>query len=470
MFLNNSNNGGDTMKLVILGGAGMRTPMLINGLFKHDDIQFNEIVLFDKDEERLSVMGEISKYLVNKNDNPFKLEFTTDIREAVKGADFIYSAIRVGQEESRVNDEQVSLKHGVIGQETTGPGGFAMALRTIPVMLEYSKIIHELAPDAWLLNFTNPAGLLAQALNTYGAHKKVIGICDAHAGMKNAIGKFLGIPHTELQVNYFGLNHLGWVPSVLVDGKDRLPEILDNYERLARIAHIFNFFDPGLIRNIGMLPNEYLYYYYYQEEAYKNITESQETRGKQLVKLNRSLLARLTKLVKDGNIEEAVRDYQQTLETRSSTYMSRETSGNVHNVYEEEEDVEMTFEEEGYEGLALNVIKSIVNNKQQILTLNIPNNGTILGLHDDDVVEVPCIVNKNGYSPLSVGEIPDLSMSLVKPVKTYERFAVEAAVKGDYESAVNALTVHPLVPSYKVAKAIVDEYLEVHKEYLPQFK
>ncbi|MFD1362427.1 6-phospho-beta-glucosidase [Lentibacillus salinarum] len=458
------------MKLTILGGAGMRTPMLINGLFKHDDISFDEVVLFDKDQERLSVMGELSRYLVKGNGNPFKLNFTTDIRDAVEGADFIYSAIRVGQEESRVNDEQISLKHGVIGQETTGPGGFAMALRTIPVMLEYAKIIHELAPDAWLLNFTNPAGLLAQALNTYGAHKKVIGICDAHAGIKNAIGKFLGISHSELQVNYFGLNHLGWVPSVLVKGEEKLPKILDEYERLSRVSHIFNFFDPELVRNMGMLPNEYLYYFYYQEQAYKNIIDSQETRGQQLVQLNRSLLDRLTKLVKKGEIEEALQDYSATLETRSSTYMSRETSGNVHNVYEKEEEVEITFEEEGYEGLALNVIKSIVNNKQQILTLNVPNNGTIRDLHDDDVVEVPCLVNKNGYFPLAIGDVPDISMSLIKPVKIYERFAVEAAAKGDYTAGVNSLTVHPLVPSYKSAKAIMDEYMHVHKEYLPNFK
>ncbi len=457
------------MKLTILGGAGMRTPQLINGLFKHNDIKFSEVVLFDTDEKRLSIMGELSNFLVEENNNPFVLTFTTNISDAVRGADFIYSAIRVGQEESRINDERVSLKHGVIGQETTGPGGFAMALRTIPVMLEYSKIINELAPDAWLLNFTNPAGLIAQALNTYGEHKKVIGICDAHAGIKNAIGKFLQVPHTELQADYFGLNHLGWVPSVYVNGEDKLPEILENYERLARISHVFNFFDPELVRNMGMLPNEYLYYFYYQDIAVKNIIQSNETRGEQIVKLNRPLLDRLTKLVNEGKMQEALNDYNQTLEARSSTYMSRETSGNIHNVYEKEEKVGITFEEEGYEGLALNIIKSIVNNKQQILTLNVPNKGTISHLHDDDVVEVPCLVNKNGYFPLSIGKVPDISMSLIKPVKTYERLAVDAAVKGDYNSAVHALTVHPLVPSYKVSESILDEYLQVHADYLPQF-
>ncbi|MFK9093122.1 glycoside hydrolase [Bacillus salipaludis] len=457
------------MKLTVLGGAGMRTPQLIQGLFKHPDLHLSEVTLFDNDENRLLVMGELSKYLVKLHQASFKLTFTSDIREAVSGAEFIYSAIRVGQEESRVLDERVSLKHGVIGQETTGPGGFAMALRTIPVMIEYSKIIHEVAPQAWLLNFTNPSGLLAQALNTYGHHDKVIGICDAHAGIKNALGKFLGVPHTRLQATYFGLNHLGWVPSVIVNGEDKLPEILENYESLSRSSHIFSFFDPELIRNIGMLPNEYLYYFYYTDQAVKNINESNETRGEQIVKLGRPLLDRLYEHVKAGNIERAWADYKQTMEERNNTYMSRETSGNVHNVYEKEEKIEITYEEEGYEGLALNIIKSIKYNKQQVLTLNIPNNGTIAGLHHDDVVEVPCLVNENGYFPLAVGEIPDVAMSVMKPVKTYERLAVEAAVTGDYDTALKALTVHPLVPSYTVAKAILDEYLEVHQSYLPQF-
>src|SRR5690606_15629499 len=249
-----------------------------------------------------------AQYLVSKNNNPFKVSFTTDVREAVVGADFIYSAIRVGQEESRIKDERVSLKYGVLGQETTGPGGFAMALRTIPVMIEYTKIINELAPNAWLLNFTNPSGLLAQALNTYGHHDKVIGICDAHAGIKNSLCKFLNIPHTRLQADYFGLNHLGWVPSVLVDGEEKLPEILENYEKLSRIAHIFSFFDAELIRNVGMLPNEYLFYFYYHDKAVKNINESNETRGEQIVRLSRTLFASLSALISKGKMDKTCAD------------------------------------------------------------------------------------------------------------------------------------------------------------------
>ncbi|MFF2482814.1 hypothetical protein [Paenibacillus sp. NPDC058071] len=458
------------MKLAILGGAGMRTALLVNGLIRHsEELHFDEVALFDNDEQRLSIMGGLSKYVAETKGAAFKVTFTTDIREAVRGADFIFSAVRVGQEESRVHDERVALKHGVLGQETTGPGGFAMALRTIPVMLEYTKIINEVAPNAWLLNFSNPSGLLAQAMNNYG-HCKVIGICDAHAGMKNALSKFLQVHHSRLQVDYYGLNHLGWIPKVYLDGVDQMPALLDRFEELAKSAHVFSFFEPELIRNIGMLPNEYLYYFYYHDQSVNHILKTNETRGEQIVQLNRPLLERIAPLVREGKLAEAWKDYNETLDKRSSTYMSKETSGQLHNIHENEAPAHSQFEEEGYEGLAINVIKGIHLNKQQVLTLNVPNRGTIHGLKDDDVVEVPCLVNQNGPTPLTVGEVSDLAMSLIQPIKTYERLTVEAAVKGDYQAALNALTVHPMVPSFTVAKSILDEYLQVHKPYLPQFQ
>jgi 6-phospho-beta-glucosidase len=456
------------MKLTILGGAGMRTALLVNGLIRHiKEVPFHEIVLFDTDAERLSIMGSLTRFNVESQGSPFTVTFTTDIREALRGADFVFCAIRVGHEEGRVVDERVALKYGVLGQETTGPGGFAMALRTIPVMLEYSRVIQEIAPNAWLLNFTNPSGLLAQALNQYGSCK-VIGICDAHSGIKNALARFLRVPHHRLQVDYFGLNHLGWVPHVYVDGEDKLPYILEHYEQLCHVAHEFSFFDTELIQNIGMLPNEYLYYFYYHDQAVRNILQTNETRGEQIVKLNRPLLARITPLIQEGKLEEAWNDYKKTLEVRGNTYMSRETTGKVTK-REEMEDSDM-FENEGYEGLAIHIMKSIINDTPQILTLNVKNQGSISHMRDDDVVEVPCLVNQKGYTPLAIGDIPDVARALIQPVKAYERFTVEAAVKGDYRAALNALTVHPLVPSFTVAKAILDEYLVEHKQYLPQFQ
>lgn len=459
------------MKLTILGGAGIRTPLLIEGLLKYKDINFGEIVLYDIDEEKLTLIGKLTDYILKNKNSSIKISYTSDIRKAVRDAEFIYAAIRVGNEEARIVDEKIPLKHSVLGQETTGPGGFVMALRTIPIMLEYSQIINEEAPNAWLLNFSNPSGLITQALYQYGYHDKVIGICDAHTGMKNELSKYLGVSAKEIQVNYFGLNHLGWVPSVYVEGQNKINELINSYDQLRQSSHIFSFFDTDLIKQINMLPNEYLYYFYYSDEAVKNIKKSKETRGEQVLKLSKRLLSILSDKINKGNLKEAYDIYKQHMNTRSETYMVRETTGHMMDDNNNKSSInELEFEEEGYEGLALNFINSIKNNKNNVLTLNVPNKGCIEGLGEEDVVEVQCLVNKNGVFPLSVGAIPDMAMSLIKPIKTYERLTVEAAVSGNYHTAVKALTVHPLVSTYTLAKEIFDEYLEAFKSHLSYFK
>lgn len=455
------------MKLTILGGAGLRSPLFINGLVKtRRDVYFDEVVLFDNDEERLALIGKLNEYLVDRADRPFRLKLTSDLREAVSGADFIFSALRVGQDNGRVADERIALDHGVIGQETTGPGGFAMALRTIPVMLEYAKVIRELAPNAWVLNFTNPSGLISQALNDYGKIR-MIGICDSPSGMYKRLAHYLGVDADKLQVDYFGLNHLGWARHVWYEGEDKLPQLLANYEDLRQKDSEFGFFDTELIQNIGMLPNEYLYYFYYRKESVANILASGQTRGEQIQQLNDKMMANLRELVPLGDMEKAFNVYLQTIGQRRVTYMSRETSGQVHKQHDREpEDVLMG----GYEEMALSVIHGITTGAKSILTINVPNQGAIQGFRDNDVVEIPCVITNKGVNPIAVGEIPDTAHALMQPVKAYERLTVEAAVHGDYQAALNALTVHPLVPSFRVAKSILDEYLKVHHASLPQFK
>lgn len=455
------------MKLTILGGAGLRSPLFMNGLVKaRHGVYFDEVVLFDNDDERLSLIGNLNAYLVARADSPFRLTLTSDLREAVHGADFIFSALRVGQDNGRVLDERISLNHGVIGQETTGPGGFAMALRTIPVMLEYAKVIRELAPDAWVLNFTNPSGLISQALNDYG-QIKMIGICDSPSGMNKRLAKYLGVDVQRLKVDYFGLNHLGWVNHVWCDGEDKLPGLLLNYSDLRAKDSEFGFFDTELIQNIGMLPNEYLYYFYYRKESVENILTAGQTRGEQIQLLNDKLMASLRELIALGNMEKALQVYLQTIGQRRITYMSRETTGQVHKQHDREpEDVLMG----GYEEMALAVIHSIMTGANSIQTINVPNQGAIAGLKDNDVVEIPCVITNKGYNPIAIGEVPAVAHALIQPVKAYERLTVEAAVHGDYRAALNALTVHPLVPSFQVAKAILDEYLRVHRNDLPQFQ
>jgi 6-phospho-beta-glucosidase len=454
------------VKLVILGGAGLRTPLFIHGLVNmRQKVLFDEVVLFDNDEERITLLGTLNQYLVQRAGHPFQLSYTTDIREAVRGADFIFAAIRIGQDTGRVNDERIALKHGVVGQETTGPGGFAMALRTIPVMLEYAKVIREEAPNAWLLNFTNPSGLIAQALNDY-ADIKVIGICDSPSGMVRRLAAHLGVEQHDMHVEYFGLNHLGWVKHVWVNGEDRLPWMIEHYETLRATDSKFSFFDTELIQTIGLIPNEYLYYFYYKTEAVQNQLRTGQTRGEQIQKLNQNLLNILREVVPTGNGEQAFEAYLSTISQRHSTYMSAETSGNLHQHPDRQGH---KFLMGGYEEMALSVIHSITTGEPASLIINVRNNGAMKGLQDNDVIETQCIVTNNGCTPLAVGEVPEVAEALITPVKTYERLTVQAAVHGDYQAALNALTIHPLVPSFQVAKNILDDYLEVHRPYLPQF-
>lgn len=453
------------MKLTIIGGAGVRTPTMITDLIRrHQEIPIDLLTIHDISQERIDVIGTLIQYLVHKQGSPFKVAFTTDIVEAVRDADFIYMAIRVGGEKGRAVDERVALRHGVLGQETTGPGGFAMALRTIPVLLDYARVIEQHAPNAWVVNFTNPAGLISEALTRHTS-LKVIGICDAPSAMKLDIGKFLNEPAETININYSGLNHLGWISRIWVNGKDRLPEIIDNYDRFAQVCPHMACFSPSLIKQLNMLPNEYLYYFYYREQAVNNILQSKQTRGEQILQINTKLIATLKETLKNEGIEPAIAAYTAAMTERQNSYMSAET-GSQHQ--SGQANTEM-FENEGYAGLAMSIMSAIYNNKKTNLILNVRNNGVINFLKDDDVIEVPCLLDSNGPVPLGVGAMPEHAKALVHSIKQYERYTVSAAVTGSYDDAIMALTVHPLVCSHSLAKQILDDYLEQHKAYLPQF-
>lgn len=451
------------MKLTVIGGGGVRTPLIVNGLLRwQQKIPVDQLRLFDTDENKLRVIGKLVTHLVEKNGSPFRVEMTSDLRRAVEGADVIYTAIRVGGEAGRVIDERIPLKHGVLGQETTGPGGFAMALRTIPVMLAYAKIIEEVNPDAWVINFTNPSGLITEALQKH-TNLKIIGICDAPSSMKQAIAEFLDVRADDVYVNYFGLNHLGWINRIIVNGKDYLPEVIFRFNAFAdKLPHMSRF-SKQWIQQLNLLPNEYLYYYYYREQAVENIRKSRHTRGEQIVRLNEKLLSRVATALQEENLQQALTSYEQLMSERSSSYMSNETGTSSS-----EESV--SLEAEGYENLALSIIEGIVHNEKKVLILNVRNEGVIADLHDDDVVEVPCLVDRNGPVPLAVGKVPDSVQGLIQSVKAYERLTVAAAVTGDYEQALLALAVHPLVCSHTLAKKILDDYLVEHETYLKHLK
>jgi 6-phospho-beta-glucosidase len=437
---------------------------------KHREIPIAELCIHDIEPQRLQTIGALVEHLVRQAGSPFRVALTTDFVKAVQGADFIYTAIRVGGEEGRAVDERVALRHGVLGQETTGPGGFAMALRTIPVMLEYAELIERHAPNAWVVNFTNPAGLIAEALHKH-SRLKVIGICDAPSAMRLDLARFLNVPAAALHINYFGLNHLGWINRVLVGGQDRLPDIIANYEALVRLCPHMACFSGELIRQLGMLPNEYLYYYYYRDQAVGHIRGSKETRGEQIVRLNRRLFAELGDALRTGGVEEGMKLYSAIMLERQNSYMAAEAGGaHLSTAEHDQQQPEEQFVNEGYAGLALSIMSGIYNNSKVGLIVNVPNRGAIEGLRPDDVVEVPCVLDANGPLPLAVGPVPEAVKGLLQSVKQYERHTVEAAVSGSYEEAWMALAAHPLVGSHTLAKSLLDDYLQQHERYLPKFK
>jgi 6-phospho-beta-glucosidase len=442
------------MKMTLLG-AGVRAPFVLRGLAAGAaDLDLDEVVLFDTDPERLELMTALGGHFAASWGAPFTVRNEPDAASALAGARFVFSAIRPGQEAARAVDEEVPLKHGVLGQETTGPGGFAMALRTIPAMVAYGQLIERVAPNALLVNFTNPVGIVMQALHDHTS-VRAIGICDGPISMQRSVAEFLGLPREQVHADYAGLNHCGWIHRVLVDGEDRLPEVLDRFEELQAADEQWALFDPELVRSIGMLPMEYLYFYYYRDTAVEHIRGSGSSRGRQLQALNDALWPVLRARVDAGDLPGAQTAWERAMGERDATYFARERG----EVVDEELELGDVFEGEGYEGVATAVMAAATRRRKTPLIVDVANRGAIGELDDDDVVEVTCLVDEHGAHPIAQGRLPDAAADLLTQVKLYERRTVEAAVTGSYEAALEALLVHPLVASYPTAKRILDDYV-----------
>jgi 6-phospho-beta-glucosidase len=453
------------MKMTLLG-SGVRAPFVLRGLTaSQDDLGIDEVVMHDTDPERLELMTSLGAYLCAEWGARFTVRGEADPRSAIGGARFVFSAIRPGQEAARALDEEVPLKHGVIGQETTGPGGFAMALRTIPAMLGYARVIEELAPRALLVNFTNPVGIVMQALHDHSS-VRAVGICDGPISMQRSVASFLGRPREEVHADYAGLNHCGWIHSVLVDGRERMPELLDRFEELQAVDEQWQLFDPGLVRSIGMLPMEYLYFYYYRDQAVAHVHGSGGTRGRQLQALNDALWPVLRARVDAGDLAGARAAWERAMGERDATYFARERGETLSHEDEQIEGGDV-FEGQGYEGVATAVMAAAVQRRKVPLILNVANRGAIGGLRNDDVVEVTCLADEHGAHPIAQGQLPEAALALISQVKLYERLTVTAAVDGSYDAALGALLAHPLVAEYPLAKAILDDHVEARSASFP---
>lgn len=431
----------------------MRTPLLLSGLIeRQEEVPVERVILYDTDPEALHVVEVIAGALLNRAGQPFTVQTTTALDVAFSGASYIITSIRVGGLTGRIADEEVALAAGIIGQETTGPGGWAMALRTIPVLTRLLATARRAAPDAWIVNFTNPAGLITQALTASG-ETRVVGICDSPPALGRRIAAVLDVPEEQVRLDYLGLNHLGWVRAVWTDRTDRLPEILRSDEAINAV-YGRPLFDPAALRSLGLLPNEYLHYYYAHDEVVRRLRAAPQTRGQQVAAVASQLRAAVLEAARRG--ADPLQPYLEAIFARRSTYMAMETG--------QARDLAMMggHVEGGYARAALDLIGAMRAPSGRSLILNTLNRGAIQDLREDDIVEVPCRVTPDGPHAEPTGALPAAVRTLVLQVKAYERATVAAALAGSWRDAVDALAMHPLVPSAAVARDLAEEYRRRH--------
>jgi len=429
------------LKIVTIGGGSSYTPELIEGFIDHyNELPVSEIWLVDilAGQEKLETVGNLAKRMIEKSGHDIKLITTIDRRSALIDADFVTTQFRVGGLDARIQDERIPLKYGCIGQETTGPGGFTKALRTIPVILDLCHDMEELCPDAWLINFTNPSGIITETILNH-TKIKAIGLCNGPIGMQNDIAKKNGCASDEVYCDFVGLNHLLWAQKIFVHGADKTKEVVasanDDNEILKNIPNIA--VATEFFKSLGMLPIGYLKYYYLTKEMFNecvSLAENEGVRGEAVKKTEQELFA----LYDDPELN--VKPPQ--LSERGGAY---------------------------YSEAACNLITSIYNDKRDIQVVSVRNNGANLDLPEDAVIERNCVIGKNGATPISLGHMPLKIRGLVQLVKAYEQLTIEAGVYGDKDAALQALTLHPLVSSSTVAKEMLEELISANSDFLPQF-
>ena len=462
------------MKLALIGGGGVRAPEFVRGVLGMvDALDVQELWLMDNDGERLGLIAPLCAEIARGSQ--LRVLHTTDLDEALQGADAIVTTIRVGGERGRALDERIALKHGVLGQETTGVGGFAMALRSIPVILRIAERAAELAPDAWLFNFTNPAGLVAQALYDAG-YERVVGICDSANTAQREIARWAGVSESTVRTDVYGLNHLSWTRAAFIDGRDVLPEALADDAFLAS-THL-KLFDPALVRRKGAFLNEYLWYWYYRDVALRTLLSEEQTRGESIVAMNAALFEAL----RGRTASEALATYEAYQAARTGSYMNY-ASGSQFSVLSSQQEQQETYPINGvdtnreprteniellsgYAGVALKTLAALRGGEPLRIGLNVPNGMALAACDATDVVEVSCTVSSAGITPHVFMEgLPEDDTLLMQTVKRYERLTVAAIEARSRATAVDALMTHPLVGSYPTAKALVAEYLDAHGAY-----
>ena len=418
------------IKVAVIGGGSTYTPELVEGIaLRRGVLPVDELVLHDIDPERLAVVGGLAQRILRHHGFDGRFTTTTDRAAAVSDASFVLVQLRVGGMAARLRDETIPLPFGCIGQETTGPGGFAKALRTVPVVLDIAADTRRLgAPGAWLLDFTNPSGLVTQALLDHG--HRAIGLCNVPIGFQRHFAALLDVPPERVQLEHVGLNHLSWERKVTVDGVDRLPELIERHaDALAAETEL----PPDLIRRQRAVPSYYLRYYYFERRVLEELRGGRP-RAEEVMEIERGLL--------EMYADPALEVKPKLLEERGGAFYSEASAMLIESLHADRGDVQV---------------------------VNVRNEGAIPNLDDDAVVEVPCRIDAGGATPLPLAPLAPEMHGLVQHAKAYERLTVQAAVSGDRQTALAALLANPLVRDYEVAEPLLDALLEANREYLPRF-
>jgi len=431
------------MKISVLGGGSSYIPELVDrsiDLVNSEQLKIEHIALMDINEERVSLVGSLCKRMIEAAKAPIKLTVTTDSQEAIEDSDFIICQIRVGTLEDRVYDEKFPLKYNVIGQESTGAGGFSQALRAVPVLVEYARQIEDLAPDAYFLNNTNPQRVTHEAINRY-SKAKLVGICEHWRWTEEAISAIVNVDPSRIKLEVVGLQHLNWATKVYLDGENVLPKIVNEFEKAKypewRSARGWRglAFEPELIQSLGMIPNGYLRYYYYYDQVLKDMKSAKKTRGEYL----QDHYKKFFKLCRDPNVK------------TKPDIITKERAAHR------------------WGRSMMPFIKAVANNENAWLITNVENNGAVRGIDSKAIMEIPTIVNKSGAHPIALGEMPHSIRGLVLATYSYSVLAAKAAMEGSYDLALMALMNNPLVSTYDKSKKILDDILKRYRKYLPNF-
>ena len=419
------------MKVTVVGGGSTYTPELVDGIARlRDRIDVDELVLCDPDTVRLTPVAGVSERIARRHGWTGTLRATSDLHSALDGANFVLLQLRIGGQAARHVDETIPLRCGCVGQETTGAGGFAKALRTVPVVLDIAdEVRRRAADDAWIIDFTNPVGIVTRALLDHG--HRAVGLCNVAIGFQLLFASWLGVEANEVALGHAGLNHLTWIRSVQVAGEDVLPRFIEEHgEQLAdRVGMPLR-----LLQTLGAIPSYYLRYFY-QHDVVVDEQRGQRTRAEEVTEIENELLESYRNPAVDTKPELLVR--------RGGAF---------------------------YSEAAVQLLASLWNDTGDVQVVDVRNNGALPELADDAVVEIPCAIHRSGASPAVPAGLHRATGGLVGAVATYERLAAEAAVTGDRETAFLALLAHPLISQIKPAEQLLDDLLVANAAHLPRFQ